>query len=79
MPLTNFFELLSQSPKVRFEDILRDWNYNAEDPSQQRQVTRDFSAMIFKQYKSFENAFEEIEKVRLDPTAITTSQVSVSK
>lgn len=79
MALTNFFELLSQSPKVRFEDILRDWNYNADDPSQQAQVTRDFSAMIFKQYKSFENAFEEIEKVRRDPNALTTSQVSVAQ
>jgi hypothetical protein len=71
----NFSSLLAQSPKIDFETILAAWNRNVPTATTSTNVNRapsrsdlgldrDYDSMIFKQYKSLEAGFEEIEEAR---------------
>ena len=75
MATINFSSLLAQSPKIDFETILAAWNRNVPTAQSSTNVnrapsrsdlglSRDYDSMIFKQYKSLEVAFEEIEDAR---------------
>ena len=75
MATINFSSLLAQSPKIGFESILAAWNKNIREDKNANKINRapsraeldletDYDSMIFKQYKSLEAAFEEIEEAR---------------